>query len=76
MMMMMMMMTMMMVLMRKMTLGWAETFQEFAFDISRKVELGWDLIWSLLYLHNYFYGSSAILIYLVKSRRLEPRFIS
>ena len=39
-------MMMMMVLMRRMTLGWAETFQEFAFDISGIVELGWDLVWS------------------------------
>ena len=29
-----------------MTLGWAETFEEFAFDISRKVEHGWDLVLS------------------------------
>ena len=39
-------MVMMMVMMKSMTLGWAETFQEFAFDISGIVELGWDLVWS------------------------------
>ena len=36
---------MMMRKMRVVTLGWAETFEEFRSDISRKVELGWDLIY-------------------------------
>ena len=37
---------MMMVRRIQMTLGWAETFEEFASDIFRKVEHGWDLVLS------------------------------